>query len=155
GTWGTVETNKDNKDIDNHTFTATKDGSVDVSVEEWRDSGKATPGRVTVSGNIQLLRKFHSTALNNDRTLIICFAGNYERNPTQRYPVLYLQDGQNLMDEATSYQGIEWGVDEAMQRLTDAGTIEPTIVVGIYNTETRAAEFTATFAAADKTKAQG
>ena len=35
---------------------------------------------------------------------------------TRRYPVLYMFDGQNLFDDATSYAG-EWGVDESMDRL--------------------------------------
>lgn len=34
----------------------------------------------------------------------------------QRYPVLYLQDAQNLFDRNTSYSG-EWGIDETMDSL--------------------------------------
>jgi predicted alpha/beta superfamily hydrolase len=48
---------------------------------------------------------------------------------TKRYPVLYMFDGQNLFDDATSYAG-EWGVDETMDGLArDAGF--SAIVVGI------------------------
>ncbi|MFC5568760.1 alpha/beta hydrolase [Lysobacter yangpyeongensis] len=47
---------------------------------------------------------------------------------TRRYPVLYMFDGQNLFDEATSYAG-EWGVDETMDALAREGF--PAIVVGI------------------------
>lgn len=47
---------------------------------------------------------------------------------SQRYPVLYMFDGQNLFDEATSYAG-EWGVDETMDALAREGF--PAIVVGI------------------------
>lgn len=47
----------------------------------------------------------------------------------QRYPVLYMFDGQNLFDEATSYSG-EWGVDEAMDRLAREEGLAA-IVVGI------------------------
>ena len=47
---------------------------------------------------------------------------------TQRYPVLYMFDGQNLFDEATSYAG-EWGVDETMDALAREGF--PAIVIGI------------------------
>ena len=60
----------------------------------------------------------------------------------RRFPVFYLQDGQNLFDEATSYQGIEWGVDEAAQKLIASGAMQPTIIVGIYNTDDRTSEFT-------------
>lgn len=47
----------------------------------------------------------------------------------QRYRVLYMHDGQNLFDDATSYVG-EWGVDEAMDALATSDGIE-LIVVGI------------------------
>jgi predicted alpha/beta superfamily hydrolase len=53
-----------------------------------------------------------------------------------------MHDGQNLFDAATSFAGIEWKVDEAAQRLITQNAIEPVIIVGIYNTEQRTAEFT-------------
>ena len=34
-----------------------------------------------------------------------------------RYPVLYLQDGQNLFDSATAFLGNEWGLDETAENL--------------------------------------
>lgn len=52
------------------------------------------------------------------------------RESERRYPVLYMHDGQNIFDEATSHVG-EWQVDESMQMLAREG-IEA-IVVGIPN----------------------
>jgi predicted alpha/beta superfamily hydrolase len=51
----------------------------------------------------------------------------------RRFPVLYLHDGQNVFDRATSATGEEWSIDETAQRLIMAGAIEPIIIVGIYN----------------------
>ncbi len=48
----------------------------------------------------------------------------------RRYPVLYLHDGQNLFDDATSYAG-EWRVDETLDRLHREGL--DVIAVGIDN----------------------
>jgi predicted alpha/beta superfamily hydrolase len=48
--------------------------------------------------------------------------------PARRYPVLYMHDGQNLFDQATSYSG-EWHVDETMTALAREGL--EAIVVGI------------------------
>ncbi len=42
---------------------------------------------------------------------------------SDRLPVLYMLDGQNLMDEATSAFGEEWGVDESLSRLIEAKKI--------------------------------
>jgi enterochelin esterase-like enzyme len=56
---------------------------------------------------------------------------------------MYVQDGQNLFNEATSFNGVdEWKMDETTQRLIQARQIQPIIIVGIYNTEWRNAEFT-------------
>ncbi len=45
-----------------------------------------------------------------------------------RYPVIYMHDGQNLFDPATSYGGVDWGVDEVITRLmADGGLISHTI----------------------------
>ena len=46
----------------------------------------------------------------------ICRKG-YRRFSRRRYPVLYLHDGQNVFDAATSFAGVEWGADETAERL--------------------------------------
>lgn len=69
--------------------------------------------------------------LNRSRTLRLCLPPSYDREPQRRYPVIYMHDGQNLFDAATSYAG-EWGVDETMARLAQDSGLEA-IVVGIDN----------------------
>jgi predicted alpha/beta superfamily hydrolase len=62
----------------------------------------------------------------------------------RRYPTLYLHDGQNLFDKATSV-GEEWRADETAQALITAGEIKSVIMVGIYNTGVhRISEYTPT-----------
>lgn len=53
------------------------------------------------------------------------------RSGQERYPVIYMHDGQNLFDDATSFVG-EWGVDELMNELSTSHGIKA-IVVGIDN----------------------
>jgi len=62
------------------------------------------------------------------RRLRVYLPPGYGRG-AQRYPVVYMFDGQNLFDDATSYAG-EWGVDEAMDALARDDGIAA-IVVGI------------------------
>ena len=50
---------------------------------------------------------------------------------TKRYPVIYMQDGQNLFDNKTSFSG-EWEVDETLNKLHSEGDYGA-IVVGIDN----------------------
>ena len=155
GTWGSVETDAGGKEIPNHTFTAGRDGAVNVAVANWVDTGQSVPGRVTMTGDVRLHKKFHSNLLNNDRTLIVYLPPDYEKDKSARFPVLYLQDGQNLFDEATSYQGIEWKLDEAAQELNGQHKIRPAILVGVYNTPARDAEYTPPLAGAPKDGAKG
>jgi predicted alpha/beta superfamily hydrolase len=56
-------------------------------------------------------------------------------NSTRHYPVLYLNDGQNLFDRATAFAGVEWQVDETVDRLIRQEVVPPLIVVGIDNTQ--------------------
>jgi enterochelin esterase-like enzyme len=59
---------------------------------------------------------------------------------TDRYPVLYMHDGQNLFDAARANFG-EWGVDEHLTRLAETGQVRLPIVVGVWNTPLRLREY--------------
>jgi predicted alpha/beta superfamily hydrolase len=52
-----------------------------------------------------------------------------------------MHDGQNLFDPRTSFGGVDWGVDETMTRLIDQGVLREAIVVGVWNTQRRVAEY--------------
>ncbi|MBV9610865.1 MAG: alpha/beta hydrolase [Acidobacteriaceae bacterium] len=67
------------------------------------------------------------------RDVIVYLPPEYNSEADQRYPVLYLHDGQNLFDAATAFAGNEWGLDELAEELIQNGEIQPLIIVGIYN----------------------
>jgi len=58
-----------------------------------------------------------------------------------RHAVLYMHDGQNLFDPDTGYGGMEWKVDETLDRLIRERKVRPTIVVAIWNTPKRLREY--------------
>jgi predicted alpha/beta superfamily hydrolase len=88
----------------------------------------------TLTGDVRLHQSFHSAILNNDRDVIVYLPPAYDADKKRRYPVLYMHDGQNLFDGATSFiPGQEWRADETAQSLIAAGKIEPLIIVGVYN----------------------
>ncbi len=62
------------------------------------------------------------------KTLRIYLPEGYNQS-VEKYPVLYILDGQNIFDDATSYVG-EWGVDEALDTLIPRSGI-PIIMVAI------------------------
>ncbi len=148
GTWGTVETTEDDKDIEDRPLVVDGEAEVDITVAAWRDRGLSVPGRITVTGDVRMHKLFRSKLLELDRDLVVYLPPGYDESGA-RYPVLYMHDGQNLMDESTSYNGNEWRVDETLQTLIAAGNVEPIIVVGVYNSPDRAFEFVPKAATAD------
>ncbi len=85
----------------------------------------------TVLGVLEIV-PFQSKIFHNTRMLRVWLPANYgsPRNAHRSYPVLYLQDAQNLFDDATSNAG-EWQVDETVDHLVGSFKIPPMIVVGI------------------------
>src|SRR5271165_610613 len=78
---------------------------------------------------------FTSTIFHNTRMLRVFLPGNYfsPHNRMRRYPVLFLQDGQNVFDKATSFSGKEWEADETVDHLVSEFKIPPMFIVGIDN----------------------
>uniref|UniRef100_UPI002F90A63E alpha/beta hydrolase-fold protein n=1 Tax=Kitasatospora indigofera TaxID=67307 RepID=UPI002F90A63E len=95
-------------------------------------------------GRTVTLTGFYSPQLNNRRDITLYLPPSYGENPAKRYPVLYMHDGQNLFDARTAFGGVEWQVDETLDRLIGQGTVRETIVVGINNTADRISEYTPT-----------
>jgi len=93
-------------------------------------------------GKLTIVKDFASPQLKNSRALRVWLPPSYAENPAKRYPVLYMHDGQNLFDSKTASFGVEWGVDETMNRLVAMGAADEVIVVGIDNTPDRIPEYT-------------
>lgn len=87
----------------------------------------------TVRADVRVFRGLYSPQLGNHRDILVYLPPSYMASQ-KRYPVLYMHDGQNLFDEATSYVG-EWCVDETMDELAKEGL--EALVVGIPNAGVR------------------
>ncbi|TFW16316.1 alpha/beta hydrolase-fold protein [Duganella callida] len=105
--------------------------------------GSDAPATAIASGTLRIVDNFASPQLGNSRKLRIYLPPGYDTNPRQRYPVLYMHDGQNLFDARSAAYGVAWDINAAMDKLIAAGAIAPAIVVGIDNAgEQRIAEYT-------------
>jgi predicted alpha/beta superfamily hydrolase len=95
----------------------------------------AAPNHCTATGDLEI-RDFKSTIFHNARKLRILLPAGYHNKESEnlRYPVLYMNDGQDLFDVCTSVFGPrEWMVDKTTTQLIAEGRIEPLIIVGIDN----------------------
>ena len=88
----------------------------------------------SATGDLRL-HEFRSRVFHNTRFLRVWLPPGYDdpQNAGRRYPVFYLNDGQNLFEPATSFNGVEWQVDETSDRLIREGIVPPLIVVGLDN----------------------
>jgi enterochelin esterase-like enzyme len=104
------------------------------------DSSPPTPLAVQEAapapGDLRL-HQFPSRIFRNQRMLRVWLPPGYDApaNQYRRYPVFYLNDGQNLFDTGTSFTGVEWQVGATAARLLDARVIPPMIFVGIDNAQ--------------------
>jgi len=104
---------------------------------------KRSHGRDEIIGTANIHEDIFSLHLDGKRTAIVWLPPGYKRlrNFHKTYPVLYMHDGQNIIDPHTSFAGKDWRVDETVSRLTRAKRMKEIIVVGIYNTPERLAEY--------------
>lgn len=80
------------------------------------------------------LHELKSRIFRNTRTVRVWLPPEYDGWGETRYPVLYLNDGQNLFEATTAFAGVHWQVGEATSRLIAEEKIAPLIIVGIDNT---------------------
>ncbi len=85
-----------------------------------------------LAGSIRLHKSESLSFLRDPRDVIVYLPPGYDSS-VDRYPVLYLHDGQNLFDPATAFLGNHWHLEEVAEELIQSGQIRPIIIVGIYN----------------------
>ncbi|GGG74714.1 phosphonate ABC transporter ATP-binding protein [Parapedobacter pyrenivorans] len=118
GNWQSSECTAQGRLVGPRLATLDRDTTITCQIEGWRDDFPAS----TASSNVHLLDSaFYIPQLDRYRKIWIYLPENYQTS-NERYPVLYMQDGQHLFDEATS-QGrigpIEWGVDEVIDTASE------------------------------------
>jgi predicted alpha/beta superfamily hydrolase len=84
----------------------------------------------SVVGHVLVLEGVPSPQLDNARDIYVYLPPSYHTETIRRYPVLYMHDGQNLFDQATSFSE-EWHVDASLEAAASEGL--EAIVVGIPN----------------------
>jgi predicted alpha/beta superfamily hydrolase len=92
--------------------------------------------RAKDEGRLRLHSRFPTSYLSTPRDVLVYLPPGYDA-AADRYPVFYLQDGQNLFDPATAFGGQDWRADVTADELISSGAIPPLLLVGVYNTGVR------------------
>ncbi len=139
GTWLKEAVNEDGTIPKNNILRVLNDTSINYSIRKWKDQIETTlSGKIT--GTVEYIRNFESEGL-EPRDIIIWLPPSYDSVIHKCYPVLYMHDGQNIMDPATSSFNVDWQLDETADSLIKADAINEIIIVGIYNTFNRRSEY--------------
>lgn len=131
GNWTAVEGNSTGSYLPDRVLNYTGQATtVNLTILSWEDLSGGN-GNGTAAPNVQVLdNNFLIPQLNRNRRIWLYLPPDYQSS-NKSYPVLYMQDGQNLFDVTTSFSG-EWQVDESLNELFNQGDYG-CIVVGIDN----------------------
>jgi predicted alpha/beta superfamily hydrolase len=106
----------------------------------WEKFPGDAPLKHSVNCNMRRTR-LRSAVGQMERDIWVYLPPTYQTDPQRRFPVLYMNDGQNLFDNAAAFAGVAWGVGEIMEKLSSEGL--DLIVVGVENGRlARTEEFT-------------
>ena len=92
----------------------------------------------TAYGRVEEYPQFESGHM-SPRQVYVWLPDGY--SPREKYPVLYMHDGQMLFDDTWTWNGQEWQVDEVVGRLIAEGKIPPAMVVGVAHGNNRFGEY--------------
>lgn len=143
GSWNKEALSSDWKVPPNNMLEITKDTVISFIISKWKDdipSENHALFKGQITGTVKYFHNMKGKGI-KPRDIIVWLPPSYLKSPQERYPVLYMQDGQNLFDPKTSAFGIDWQLDESADSLIKAKAIKEIIIVGIYNTPDRNIEY--------------
>jgi len=108
------------------------------TIYQWGQAQNTIVGQIT--GQVVYHKQMQGEGL-LARDVIVWLPPDYDKNTDKKYPVLYMHDGQNLIDPKTSSFGVDWQADETGDSLIRIGKIPPVIIVGINNTADRSLDY--------------
>lgn len=141
GSWGRQPADVNGNEYHNFDVSIHADTTVNHSIFYWttEQRDKVIKGKIT--GTVTYHKQLKGEGI-APRDIIVWLPPGYAVNNGKRYPVVYMHDGQNIVDPATSSFGVDWQIDETSDSLIQNKITEPYIVVGIYNTVDRTKEYT-------------
>jgi enterochelin esterase-like enzyme len=142
GSWNQQAIYKPQEIPPNTVVIAERDTTVEIRPLSWSQEIFNRGGGIV--GTVRYHRDLRGNGLKYARDIIVWLPPSYNKEKSRRYPVLYMQDGQNIIDPGTSFIGYDWRIDETADSLIRAGRMKEIIVVGIYNSPDRTAEYSNT-----------
>ena len=139
GSWENEAANENGSVPENIKLKPNNDTVVSLTVNNWKNSfTHKLKGQVT--GRLDYIKNVRGDGI-PPRDIIIWLPPEYGKDIDKHYPVLYMQDGQNLFDPSTAAFGVDWQLDEIADSLIRNGAMKSIIIVGLANTTWRNSEY--------------
>jgi predicted alpha/beta superfamily hydrolase len=139
GGWENEALSNDGSIPENSGLIVVNDTVVITEINKWKTiEQRKNFGQIT--GTVEYHLQFEGNGL-RPRDIIVWLPPSYFIDINKRYPVLYMHDGQNIIDPATSAFGYDWRIDEVADSLIRIGLLEEIIIIGIYNNADRKDEY--------------
>ena len=111
-----LESTADGRDVADRVLEVTEDASKEFVIPGWKDDYPEKPKRYTASPQVKVIdTAFRIPQLNRTRRIWVYLPKGYT-GISKIYPVLYMQDGQELFNDQAATAS-EWGVDECLDTL--------------------------------------
>ncbi|HOL48873.1 MAG TPA: alpha/beta hydrolase-fold protein, partial [bacterium] len=142
GSWEKEALDEDNTIRQNAVLVVTGDTTIYIEVPKWKDEVQNARRKVKgqITGKVIIHKDMSDDGI-IPRDVIVWLPPSYEKEKDKRFPVMYMHDGQQIIDPATSTHGIDWQIDETITKLVAEGKMQEIIVVGIYSTQNRYKEY--------------
>jgi predicted alpha/beta superfamily hydrolase len=162
GSWASVEKSETGAEIQNRRLRVEKDVELSIEIASWAIPAKEQDS--TATGDLRW-KDFDSKLLEGKRRVTVWLPPNYKSHnrqhskssntpidrsastpseaiTTERYPVVYFLDGQNMFDASRAAFGTEWKADETAKALANRNPPLRLILVAIDNSQERMSEYT-------------
>ncbi|CAM5225445.1 alpha/beta hydrolase [Alishewanella longhuensis] len=116
------------------------DAEMAVHIPLWTGDKPLKTADPSLSGSIVQHKDFTLPQFARSSDIYVYLPKSYQHNTHKTYPVLYMLDGQNIFN-AHSAHSDEWRIDELLEDLTTAGTLDEMIVVAVPNSAQRWVEY--------------
>jgi len=140
GDWGNEEVDAYGCQVNNRKLTHYQ-SFVEDHVPRWKEHGRSYQDALLPIPHI-LSEEFEIPQLIKTRRIAALLPHDYHRTD-KRYPVLYLQDGQNLFDDHAPFGS--WGVNKRLAVMAEQQTADIIIVAIDHAEKDRIAEFTPSY----------
>ncbi|MFQ6604688.1 MAG: alpha/beta hydrolase-fold protein [Fidelibacterota bacterium] len=143
GSWETEALQADSSIPGNYSANLSPQTTLAHSIPLWRDDiGPLSVDRLKgITGTVEVYDSVYSPQLDNYRTVTVWLPPSYYGTSYNHYPVLYLQDGQNVFSSALSLSHEEWALDETAMDLINRGQMAEIIMVAIDHGADRTGEY--------------